>query len=64
MITDKKLPIKGTITNSGVTSAVILEHRETQKQLFPLHTLILSFNEYQKKIPTNYFTLYNQYSMQ
>ena len=51
MITDKKLSIKGAITNSGVTSAVILEHRETlqtQRQLFPLHPLTLSFNEYHK----------------
>jgi len=49
MITDKKLPIKGAITNSVVTLAVIHEHRETlqtQRQLFPLH--VLSFNEYHK----------------
>jgi len=51
MITDKKLSIKGAITNSGVTFAVILEHKktlQTQRQLFPLHDLTLSLNEYHK----------------
>jgi hypothetical protein len=51
MITDKKLSSKGAVTNSVVIFAVILEHRETlqtQRQLFPLHAVTLSFNEYHK----------------
>ena len=51
LVTDKKLSIKGAITNNGVTFAIISEHRETlqtQRQLLPLHALTLSFNDYHK----------------